>query len=199
MTKELRRAGTLAVAALALSLPMLLGTGSCHRNPIIFVHGGSGSGAQFESQAMRFTSNGYPQDHIAVLEYDSSQPLTTNPANMAALHARLDALIAELQAETGEAKVDLMGHSLGTFVSQSYLSTPARAANVAHYVNIDGGTASAPPGGVPTLALWAGAVNRPTPPQIVGATNVTVPDQEHVEVASSEESFREMFKFLRGK
>ena len=90
MTKELRRAGTLAVAALALSLPMLLGTGSCHRNPIIFVHGGSGSGAQFESQAMRFTSNGYPQGHIAVLEYDSSQPLTTNPANMAALHARLD-------------------------------------------------------------------------------------------------------------
>jgi hypothetical protein len=199
MTKELRRAGTLAVAALALSLPMLLGTGSCHRNPIIFVHGGSGSGAQFESQAMRFTSNGYPQDRIVPFEYDSSQPLTTNPANLAALHARLDALIAELQAETGEEQVDLMGHSLGTFVSQTYLSTPARAANVAHYVNIDGGTASAPPGGVPTLALWAGAVNRPTPPQIVGATNVTLPDQEHVEVASSEESFLEMYKFLRGK
>jgi hypothetical protein len=28
--------------------------------PIIFVHGGSGSGAQFESQAWRFASNGYP-------------------------------------------------------------------------------------------------------------------------------------------
>jgi hypothetical protein len=52
---------------------------------------------------------------------------------------------------------------------------------------------------VPTLALWAGAVNRPTPPAIVGATNVTIPDQEHVEVATSEESFFEMFHFLRGR
>jgi len=95
--------------------------------------------------------------------------------------------------------VDLMGHSLGTTVSHSYLATPERAANVANYVNIDGRTASAPPGGVPTLALWAGAVNRPTPPLIVGATNVTIPDQEHVEVATSEESFFEMYHFLRGK
>ena len=28
--------------------------------PIIFVHGFAGSAAQFESQAMRFTTNGYP-------------------------------------------------------------------------------------------------------------------------------------------
>jgi hypothetical protein len=200
MRKKFMAAGPLAVAALTLSLPMLLGTGSCHkRNPIIFVHGGSGSGAQFESQAMRFTSNGYPQDLIRVLEYDSSQPISTNPALMAVVHAALDALIADTLSDTGAEQVDLMGHSLGTTVSHSYLATPERAANVANYVNIDGRTASAPPGGVPTLALWAGAVNRPTPPLIVGATNVTIPDQEHVEVATSEESFFEMYHFLRGK
>jgi pimeloyl-ACP methyl ester carboxylesterase len=164
-------------------------------NPIIFVHGGSGSGAQFESQAMRFTSNGYPRSHIRVLEYDSSSIGTIMPDVLAAL----DALIAELQAETGAAQVDLMGHSLGTTVSHNYLATPARAANVAHYVNIDGRTADAPPGGVPTLALWAGAVNRPVPPQIVGATNVTIPNQEHVQVATSAESFFEMFRFLQGR
>jgi pimeloyl-ACP methyl ester carboxylesterase len=200
MRKKFPTAGPLAVAALALTLPMLLGTGSCHkRNPIIFVHGGSGSGAQFESQAMRFTSNGYRQDHIRVLEYDSSQQISTNPALMAVVHAALDALIADTLADTGAEQVDLMGHSLGTTVSHSYLATPERAANVANYVNIDGRTAAAPPGGVPTLALWAGAVNRPTPPLIVGATNVTIPDQEHVEVATSEEAFFEMYHFLRGK
>lgn len=199
MRMEFARIGSVAAAALAL--PLLLGAGSCpHKpNPIVFVHGGSGSGAQFESQAMRFESNGYPQGHIGVLEYDSSVPLVTNPANLAAVHAKLDALIAELQAGTGAAQVDLMGHSLGTFVSQTYLSTPARAANVAHYVNIDGGAASAPPGGVPTLALWAGAVTRPVPPEITGATNVTIPNQEHVQVATSEESFAEMFRFLQGR
>jgi pimeloyl-ACP methyl ester carboxylesterase len=182
----------------ALVLPLLLGVGSCPRedlNPIIFVHGGSGSGAQFESQAMRFTSNGYPPSHIRVLEYDSSAIATIMPQVLASL----DALIAEIQAETGAAQVDLMGHSLGTTVSHNFLATPERAVNVAHYVNIDGRTATAPPGGVPTLALWAGAVNRPTPPLIVGATNVTIPNQEHVQVATSEEAFFEMYHFLRGR
>jgi len=162
-------------------------------NPMIFVHGGSGSGAQFESQAMRFTSNGYPRHYIRVLEYDSSQVNAILPAVL----AELDALIAELQAQTGRPQVDLLGHSLGTFVSQTYLSTPARAANVAHYVNIDGGSAAAPPGGVPTLALWAGA--DPPVGSIVGALNVTLDGQEHIETATSAEAFAEMFHFFRDR
>ena len=162
-------------------------------NPIIFVHGGSGSGAQFESQAMRFASNGYPHRYIRVLEYDSSSIGAILPAVL----AELDALIAELQAETGRAQVDLLGHSLGTFVSQTYLSTPARAANVAHYVNIDGASAAAPPGGVPTLALWAGA-DLPVG-AIAGALNVTLPDQEHIESATSAEAFFEMYHFFLGE
>jgi pimeloyl-ACP methyl ester carboxylesterase len=162
-------------------------------NPIIFVHGASGSGAQFESQAMRFASNGYPSRYIRVLEYDTSNPAAID---LPAIHAELDALIAELQAETGRAQVDLLGHSLGTFVCQTYLSTPARAANVAHYVNIDGAEAAAPPGGVPTLALWAGAA--PPIGEIVGATNVTLPDQEHIESATSAGAFYQMYSFFRG-
>ncbi len=184
----------LIVAALAGF--MLVGFGSCRPdlNPIIFVHGGSGSGAQFESQAMRFTSNGYPQHLIRVLEYDSSSIGDILPD----VHAALDDLIAELQLETGQAQVDLMGHSLGTMVSHTYLASPERAANVAHYVNIDGRSSDAPPGGVPTLALWAGAVERPVQGEIVGAVNVTVPNQEHIEVATSEEAFLHMYYFLRG-
>jgi triacylglycerol esterase/lipase EstA (alpha/beta hydrolase family) len=30
--------------------------------PMIFVHGGAGSAQQFESQALRFASNGYPPE-----------------------------------------------------------------------------------------------------------------------------------------
>lgn len=80
-------------------------------------------------------------------------------------------------------------------MSQQYLSTPARAANVAHYVNIDGGTASAPPGGVPTLAIW-GAGNPAR--QIVGAENVYFPNQTHVQVATSAESFAAQYEFFTG-
>ena len=41
-------------------------------HPIVFVHGFAGSAAQFESQAMRFTSNGYPQEWIGAIDYDST-------------------------------------------------------------------------------------------------------------------------------
>src|SRR4030043_2274368 len=44
--------------------------------PIVFIHGFAGSAAQFESQAMRFESNGYPASYIAAYEYDSSPGLS---------------------------------------------------------------------------------------------------------------------------
>ena len=120
---------------------------------MIFVHGGFGSGAQFESQKMRFTSNGYPRSYVRVVDYDSTFTVNTR----ADVHAKIDALVAELQRQTGKPKVDILGHSLGTSIMHEYLtSSAARAANVGHYVNIDGRTAAAPPGGVPTLAIWAG-------------------------------------------
>ncbi len=171
--------------------------------PMIFVHGGSGSGAQFESQAMRFTSNGYPQNYIAVLEYDSSQfsvgNLSVTPY-LLQVWANLDQLIATLLKETGANQVDILGHSLGTFVSYGYLiSSTARAAKVAHYVNIDG-QANNP--GVSTLALWAGA-DPPAflamgPRSMPNALNVTIPGVTHVECATCAASFLEMYKFFTG-
>jgi pimeloyl-ACP methyl ester carboxylesterase len=161
-------------------------------NPVIFVHGGAGSGAQFESQKLRFTSNGYPSSYVRVIDYDSLFTVETRDD----VYAKIDALVAELQRETGKAKIDILGHSLGTAVMQAYLSTPARAANVGHYVNIDGAQAASPPGGVPTLAIWSG---RGTPGRTIGgAENVTVANQTHVQSATSPESFRAIFKFFTG-
>ena len=113
---------------------------------MIFVHGGSGSGSQFESQAMRFESNLYPHEYIKVLEYDSQSlyNFSTQQVNMALLEqtwANLDQLIASTEAETGADQVDILGHSLGTMVMQGYINSSAeRAAKLAHYVNIDGQT-----------------------------------------------------------
>jgi AF_1763-like, C-terminal domain/Lipase C-terminal domain/Lipase (class 2) len=163
-------------------------------HPVVFVHGFAGSGAQFESQKMRFTENGYPDNFVQVFEYDST--FSTEP--MAAVQSNLGSFITQVEHETGTTQVDLVGHSLGTFVDQTYLdSSPANAANVAHYVNIDGQTASSPPGGVPTLALWAG---KGTPGRtITGAINFTVPDVTHVQCATSPVSFSQMFQFFTGQ
>jgi hypothetical protein len=162
-------------------------------HPIVFVHGFAGSAAQFESQAMRFTSNGYPADWIGALEYDSLFGLAT----MEQVWANLDAEIDRILDDTGAAKVDLAGHSLGTTVLHGYLTSSAeRAGRVAHYVNLDGRTAAAPPGGVPTLAVWGmGDPSR----EIVGAENYRDPSQSHVEVATSAETFGVMYEFLTGR
>ena len=90
---------------------------------MIFVHGATGSGAQFASQKMRFTENGYPDDYVRVFEYDS----TFSVESQADVQARLDSFIAEVKQETGRKRVDLLGHSLGTFVSQTYLDQLSRA------------------------------------------------------------------------
>jgi pimeloyl-ACP methyl ester carboxylesterase len=169
--------------------------------PIVFVHGFAGSGAQFESQAMRFESNGYPANYIAAYEYDSSPGLSPQFPPEDVL-AGLDQVIATVLKDTGADKVDVIGHSLGTKVSQAYLtSSPERAARVAHYVNIDGQASDDLPGGVPTLALWAGRRPPTFPPagEIVGAMNVTLPNVTHVECATCAEAFVEMFKFLAGQ
>jgi len=169
--------------------------------PIIFVHGFAGSAAQFESQAMRFESNGYPANYIAAYEYDSSPGLSPQFPPEDVL-AGIDQLIATVLTDTGADKVDIIGHSLGTKVSQVYLkSSPERAAKVAHYVNVDGQAGTDLPGGVPTLALWAGRRPPafPVGGEVVGATNVTLPNVTHVECATCAEAFVEMYKFLTGR
>jgi len=196
MSRKLLGAVGVVIAVLVASL---VGPGAAEAHgkrpaprPVIFVHGGSGSGAQFDTQALRLTSNGYPADRIAVHEYDSTFGTNT----MEQVWAGLDELIAELLRETGADGVDLLGHSLGTTVSQGYLtSSPGRAASVAHYVNIDGRTAESPPGGVDTLAVWGeGDQTR----QIVGAQNYYAPDQSHVQVATSAETFAQIYRFFTG-
>jgi hypothetical protein len=185
------------------------GTGVDYRhNAVIFVHGFDGSGAQFESQQLRLTSNGYPGGYIAVFEYDSAlyaSALANGQSTVAQeqlLFAQLDRLIAHMKAVTHRPKVDLLAHSLGTKLMQDYLdSSPRRAANVAHYVNIDGQTANAPPGGVPTLALWGtkGPISQPPGRQITGAENIDIPDSSHVQTATSPVSFYYFYRFFNGR
>jgi pimeloyl-ACP methyl ester carboxylesterase len=161
--------------------------------PIVFVHGFFGSGSQFETQAKRFASNGYPASYIEANDYDS---LFFNNSREQ-VYAALDARIARLKAATGATQIDLVGHSLGTSISQEYLrSSAARAANVAHYANLDGATATSLPGGVPTVAVWG--QNRGSS-SITGATNVSLPNQAHVELTASVETFTAMYRLFTGE
>lgn len=161
--------------------------------PVVFVHGSQGSANQFQTQAKRFAANGYPSTYIDGLDYDSTFTVQKSAEIFNELDRKIDALLKKTKAD----KVDLLGHSLGTYMSQTYLkSDPARAKRVAHYVNLDGMTATELPGGVETLAIWGeGSPDR----KVVGARNVQFPGQGHTETVTSKESFVETFKFFRGK
>src|SRR5437773_2460638 len=166
---------------------------SFRQNPIVFVHGIEGSGAQFESQKMRFMSNGYPERWIDEVDYNSTRAV----ADKSEVDRQIDDAIAALEQRTGKPQVDVVAHSLGTSVMYDYLTNgdmaAQRRANVAHYINVDGQNQNP---GVPTLAVWAG---RGTPGRNMdGAENVTIPDQTHVQTCTSAESFIQYFKFLRG-
>jgi pimeloyl-ACP methyl ester carboxylesterase len=203
--------GTFVAAVLTLvGTATLTGTGTAGAQdsgeadalPIIFIHGFLGSGQQFEALALRFTSNGYPADHIEMFEHNSLVYGTgNNPEVNEDVWGRLDDLIAELEERAGTDQVYLAGHSQGTFVSQSYLnSDPARAANVAKYVNLDGAGDVAGsgqlPGGVETLAIWGEGNDDDAVP---GATNVHFPEQAHTQTVNSPETFAEMYEFFLGE
>src|SRR3954451_23015639 len=197
---RLATAGLALVAAAAVAVLAASGAhGATTRHPILFVHGVEGTGAQFESQKLRFTSNGYPASWIDDVDYDS----TRGAADRSAVNAQIDRRIAALKQRTGSAQVDVVAHSLGTFVMHDYLTDPvqgaARRANVAHYINVDGQSGNP---GVPTLAIWAGIPLSGAPSltsrHMDGAQNVTIPNQTHVQTCTSRESFVQYFKFLAG-
>src|SRR6266542_6671271 len=197
----LRKAGTLRfiVAAIAGAVLVLSGApaadaaSSFKQRPILFVHGIEGSGAQFESQKMRFMSNGYPERWIDEVDYNSTRAV----GDKSEVDQQIDAAIAALEQRTGKARVDVVAHSLGTSVMYDYLTNgdmaAQRRANVGRYINVDGQDQNP---GVPTLAVWAG---RGTPGRHMdGAKNVTIPNQTHVQTCTSVQSFIQYYKFLTG-
>ena len=204
MSKEVRlprgmRRLRLTLLAVALAMGTLLASsapaGASHTDPllpIVFVHGGAGSGAQYASTAKRFASNGYPPDRIRTLEYDSS-----SPAAIAAAPGRIDALVDQLRAQYGVDRVNLVGHSLGTAVSENYLFGPiGGAAKIAHYVGVDG--ASDPTCGVGDPNLDCMGIFRGSTGDVGGNNVYFNGTQSHVEAATSPQSFAAQYKFFTG-
>jgi pimeloyl-ACP methyl ester carboxylesterase len=188
-----------SVALAALSLGVLLAASApaaaqeSEPVPIVFVHGAAGSAAQYETQARRFDSNGHPARYVHMFEYDSSFATTT----FAQVVSRLDAEIDDVRAEFDVDRVYLVGHSLGTFVSNTYLSSASRAAKIAKYVGIDGSsnaTCGVADPNLDCMGIWQGTNTTGN----VGGVNVRLSPQTHVQVATSAESFAGQYAFFTG-
>jgi pimeloyl-ACP methyl ester carboxylesterase len=110
----------------------------------------------------------------------------------------LDKFIDAVRARTGFDKIDLIGHSRGTRVSKDYLSDPKRAAKVAHYANIAGGSAGNE-GGVPTIVIGSKGDKLLGPGKATqGAQHAVLEKPDHVGAATCTESFGHVFSFFNG-
>jgi pimeloyl-ACP methyl ester carboxylesterase len=163
--------------------------------PLVMVHGFLASGDTYAPFLQLFRTNGYKTSYFHAFDWNS--------LNQAANHAAaLNTFIDTVLAKTGAAKVALMGHSAGGGLCYTYLSDPARAAKVQHYVHIGSSVQSGPagPGGsVPTLNLWSPADAIAQGGDISGAANVKLESKDHYQVATSKESFAAAYKFFHGK
>src|SRR5262249_47128993 len=150
------------------------------------------SGDNFAHVARLLGSNGFCQDRIITIEYNSL-------GDMPGTNGQLDAAIDAVLAATGFTQVDLAGHSQGTAHCGAYLNAdPAHAAKVAHYINFSG---SPDVGEVDTLSISSERDLGNTPHHATGAnvTTFTLVDEDHFAVAASTRSFVELYRYLRGE
>lgn len=172
--------------------PVVIADADCDRTqrPFVFVHGTFGSGDNFAHVARLLGSNGFCQDRIIAIEYNSL-------GDMPATNGQLDAAIDAILAATGFTQVDLAGHSQGTRHCGEYLANPAQAAKVARYINFSGSPAV---GDVPTLSISSERDIGNTPRHAAGTnvTTVTLTDEDHFAVAASRRAFIALYRYLRG-
>jgi len=177
-----------------LSCPVVIADADCDRTqrPFVFVHGTFGSGDNFSHVARLLGSNGFCQDRIVAVEYNS---LGDAPG----ANGQLDAAIDQVLAATGFSQVDLAGHSQGTRHCAEYLNAdPAQAAKVANYINFSG---SPDVGAVRTLSISSERDLGNTPHHATGSnvTTVTLADEDHFAVAASTRAFVALYRYLRGE
>lgn len=159
--------------------------------PVVYVHGFLGSGDNWSLQSQRLESNGYCPDRVSAFDWNSIDR-KSSPDSLLELHVR------SVLQRTGARQVDLVGHSAGGGLVARFLSRPERAALVARYVHVGSGPLPGPPGGVPTLNIYStGDRVAARAADIPGASNLRQTSTDHLEVVTSEESFKAIMEFLR--
>ncbi|MEV0601046.1 triacylglycerol lipase [Streptomyces sp. NPDC050315] len=100
-------------------------------HPILFVHGWSGSGANWDTMAGRFRADGWPAAYLDQWSYDSRQSNVTTAQQLA---TEVDRLLAA----TGASRVDVVTHSMGGLSSRYYAKNLGGAAKIDAWVSLGG-------------------------------------------------------------
>ena len=158
--------------------------------PIVFVHGMMGSGDSYALTMMRFASNGYCPAYLRAFDWN------TLTFDMEGHAEALDGFVDRLLQETGAKQIDLVGHSMGGRLGQTYLAEKQRAAKVAHYVHAASFCDLESPHSVPSLVLSSDEDTIVGACTIAGATNQDIQGADHLQMVTLPEVFAATFRFF---
>lgn len=124
-----------AIAASATATP----AAALERNPVIFVHGWSGSASNWNEMIADFKAAGYTDGELNAWNYNTAQSNKTTAE-------QLSAVVDDTLARTGASQVDIVTHSMGGLNSRWYLKFLSGTGKVDDWVSLAGpnhGTTSA--------------------------------------------------------
>ena len=105
---------TAILASVALASVLACGQAAAQSEPIVFVHGYSGSSSNWSTMISRFTSSGYPSNKLYGFNYNS---LTSSDT---ASGAQLASYVSSVRSRHGGERVSIVAHSNGGLVSRAY-------------------------------------------------------------------------------
>ncbi|WP_416961708.1 esterase/lipase family protein [Streptomyces sp. Agncl-13] len=227
MQRHKRRIVT-ALSAVTTSLLLSLSLAStpaqaASHDPIVFVHGLSGSASGWDDWVADFEADGYSSSELFAWSYDWTQSNVTTASQLATE-------VKSVLAQTGASKVDIVGHSMGTLSSRYFLKNLSGTSYVDHFVSVAGvnhGTSVASlcgwlytsckemqtgssfltalnsgdetPGSVSYAAYWSdcdAAIDPDTSAQLSGATNVDVGCISHTDMNNDHGVYEQVRDFI---
>lgn len=107
--------------------------GALALDPILFVHGWSGSASNWNTMIERFEEDGWPSSYLRAYSYNTSQSNKTDAETV------VKSEVEELKKATGAEKVDIVAHSMGSLNSRWYVKfVEGGEANVDDWVSLGG-------------------------------------------------------------
>lgn len=100
-------------------------------DPILFVHGYGGSGANWETMKQRFLADGWQDFELYAYNYSF---VTSNATTAAEIRDQVDDIISR----TGATRVDIIAHSMGSVSSRYYMKNLGGSAKVDAWVSLAG-------------------------------------------------------------
>jgi triacylglycerol lipase len=102
-------------------------------DPILFVHGWSGSASNWNTMIGRFEEDGYPKSYLSAYSYNTSQ------SNKVDAEKEVKSHVESLEKATGASKVDIIAHSMGSLNTRWYIKfVSGGEANVDDWVSLGG-------------------------------------------------------------